>query len=106
MISRHWSGLAHPQHADSYRHHLESETIPALRALPGFLGAAVHSRTVRHGVEFIVITHWTSLDAIRGFSGDDLELAVVPTAAQSLMQRYDARARHYEVVVSEMVKTG
>jgi hypothetical protein len=34
MISRHWHGLAKPSHADTYVHHLRSETFPQLSEIP------------------------------------------------------------------------
>jgi len=38
-----------------------------------------------------------SLDAVRAFAGSDHEVAVVPPAARALLERFDARAAHYEV---------
>jgi heme-degrading monooxygenase HmoA len=78
--------------------HLRSETIPALRKIPGFVDASIHSRPLGAGVEFLVVTRWESLDAIAGFSGADAEIAVVPAKAAAMMIEYDQRARHYEVV--------
>ena len=50
------------------------------------------------GVEFIVVTTWESLEAIKRFAGEDSEVAVVPEMVQGWMIEYDRRARHYEVV--------
>jgi len=36
-----------------------------------------------------VLTRWDSLDAIRPFAGDRLEMANVPPAAQALLARFD-----------------
>jgi hypothetical protein len=50
-------------------------------------------------VEFIVITHWVSAEAIRAFSsGSDVEAAVVPPEVREMMLEYDAHARHYRVI--------
>ena len=40
---------------------------------------------------FTSITFFTSLDAIRGFAGDDFELAVVEEAAWRALSRWDER---------------
>jgi hypothetical protein len=48
-------------------------------------------------VEFVTIMWLTWLDAVRGFSGDGYEVAVVPPAARALLSRLDARSAHYEV---------
>jgi len=46
------------------------------------------------------VTVWESLEAIRSFAGEDSEAAVVPLVAQAMMVEFDARARHYEVVLT------
>ena len=98
MISRHWRGLAKADKADDYVSHLKTETFPALRKITGFLNAQILRVNETRGVEFLVITNWTSIDAIRAFAGADSEVAVVPPQVQALMVEYGPRARHYEVV--------
>lgn len=98
MISRQWRGLARPSEAQNYIEHLRTDTLPALRALPGFLGASILSRSVGEGIEFLVVTQWQALDDIARFSGADLEAAVVPTEVTQMMIDYDRRVKHYEVV--------
>lgn len=99
MISRHWRALARTDRAHEYIVHLQRSTFPALRALPGFLGATIHRRDQSEGVEFIVITLWESAEAIRAFSaGDEVEVAVVPPEVREMMLEYDLRARHYRVI--------
>lgn len=97
MISRHWRGLAKPEAAQAYVDHLRSETFPAIRQLPGFVGASILQRTLPGGVEFLVVTQWSSLDAIRAFAGPDAEQAVVPDSVRAMMVEFDRSVRHYEV---------
>jgi heme-degrading monooxygenase HmoA len=98
MIARHWRGLAKRECAEAYVEHLHSETFPQLVQLPGFHDASILRRESTQGVEFLVVTVWKSLDAIRGFAGNDAESAVVPEKVQRMMIEFDRRARHYEVV--------
>lgn len=98
MIVRHWCGLAEREHADAYVEHLQSETFPQLVQLPGFHDASILRRDVPEGVEFLIVTVWKSLEAIRSFAGSDVESAVVPQKVREMMIEYDRRARHYEVV--------
>ena len=58
-------------------------------------------RNASDAVEFVVITWWRSLEAIRGFAGSDLEHAVVTEEAASLLTQFDRRVRHYELVVKD-----
>lgn len=98
MIARHWRGLVKRDRADAYVEHLQSETLPQLVQLVGFLDAKVLRRDLPQGVEFLVVTIWDSLDAIRAFAGKDVESAVVPPKARDMMLEYDRTSRHYEVV--------
>jgi len=98
MIARHWHGLAKKQHAEAYVEHLRNETFPALGAIPGFLGASILRRAAPQGVDFLIITQWTSLEAIQAFAGEDAESAVVPPKVQAMMLGYEDRVRHYEVL--------
>ena len=99
MISRHWSGLANREHAEAYVNHLRTETIPSLHTIPGFIHASVLCRSVYNAVEFLVITEWDSLEAIRAFTGENVEEAVVPEIVREMMIEYDQKVRHYEVVM-------
>ncbi|MET0333833.1 MAG: antibiotic biosynthesis monooxygenase [Rhizobacter sp.] len=98
MISRQWLGLCKPEQADAYIEHLQSDTFPAIRAIAGFVSASILRRTTDRGVEFLVVTRWSSLDAIRQFAGADAETAVVPPLVHGMMIEYDQVVRHYEVV--------
>ena len=101
MISRQWRGLAKPGHADAYVEHLRTQTFPALRRLAGFKGASILRRDVAAGVEFLVITEWESVEAIRAFAGANVDDAVVPPEVDAMMIEYDRRVRHYEVVAGQ-----
>jgi heme-degrading monooxygenase HmoA len=98
VISRHWKGISTQDQADAYVSHLKAETFPALTAIPGFVRASLLRREGANGTEFQVITVWESLDAIRAFAGQDVEVAVVPAVVREMMVEFERRATHYEVV--------
>ena len=98
MISRQWRGIARPEHADEYIEHLRRDTFPQLARIAGFVDASILQRPVERGVEFLVVTRWRSLDAIRKFAGADVETAVVPENVRRMMLDYDRRVAHYDVV--------
>jgi heme-degrading monooxygenase HmoA len=98
MIFRQWRGLARTDRADEYVQHLRRDTFPQLARIPGFVDASILRRDVERGVEFLVVTRWRSLDAIRKFAGADAEIAVVPENVQRMMLDYDRRVAHYELV--------
>jgi heme-degrading monooxygenase HmoA len=98
VISRHWRGLAKASRAGDYVAHLRRETIPLLRRIAGFVDVSILRRNTDTGVEFLVATRWTSIAAIRQFSGDDVVTAVVPPEVHEMMIEYDKAVRHYEIV--------
>ncbi len=98
MIAQHWRGLVRRDRAAAYVEHLQSETLPQLVQLAGFLDAKVLRRDLSEGAEFLVVTIWESIDSIRAFAGNDVESAVVPPKARDMMIEYDRKARHYDVV--------
>ena len=99
MISRIWHGWTTPGNADAYESLLRTEIFHGIenRRIAGFMGIDLLRRDHPNEVEFVTIMWFTSRDAVRGFSGDDYELAVVPPPARALLSRFDARSAHYEV---------
>ena len=98
MILRHWKGIARPERAGDYIRYLQDERFPRLSQIDGFIRASVATRTVDQGVEFLVISLWDSMDAVRQFTGEAAELAVVPPEVAAMMAAYDRQVSHYEVI--------
>ena len=98
MISRQWRGLAKPAFAEAYVEHLQTETFPVIRKLEGFVSVSILRRSLPEGIEFLIVTCWSSVESIRAFAGAEVETAVVPHKVQDMMADYDRIVRHYEVV--------
>ncbi len=98
MIARIWRGSAKGDNAEAYRRHVTETVFPALEAIAGHRGAYLLRRETREGTEFLAVTLWDSLAAIRAFAGDDPERAVVEPAARAVLADFDEFARHYEVI--------
>jgi heme-degrading monooxygenase HmoA len=98
VIARIWRGWAPLATADDYQRHYETEVGEHLRAVSGFRGARLLRQEVGREVMFTSITFFTSLDAVRGFAGDEYEQAVVDDAARQALSRWDERVSHHEVV--------
>ena len=97
MISRHWTGLVKKGREDEYIAHLKNETFKKLYQIEGFVNASILKRELTEGTEFLIITKWDSLKAIREFAGEKYEDAVVPKIAREMMIRFDKLVKHYEV---------
>jgi heme-degrading monooxygenase HmoA len=101
VIARVWSARASPEDAPRYAAYLEAHVFPELRAIDGYRSAMLLQRHNEADVEVQVVTWWHSLQAIRAFSGPDLEAAVVTNVAAGMLLQYDHRVRHFEVVATD-----
>lgn len=100
MIERHWKGIARIDQSENYIRHLTTETFPKTSLMKGFVKATILKRPVDEGEEFLIVTMWESIEAIRQFAGEHVEVANVPKEAREMMVRFDEFARHYEVAGS------
>jgi heme-degrading monooxygenase HmoA len=98
MIARLWRGWTTAKNAPAYEGLLRSTILPGLHRVAGYRGAWLLRRTGSDGVEFATVTLWESMAAVREFAGDDPDVAVVPPEARRLLQQFDQRSVHYEVV--------
>lgn len=99
MIARIWHGWAPPTTADDYQHHYQSEVTEHLHAVPGFRGARLLRREDGEEVAFTSITLFTSLAAVRDFTGPNYEHAVIEDTARRALNRWDERVTHHQVAV-------
>ena len=98
LISRHWKGVAKSEEADNYIHHLRDDTFPKLARIEGFIKASILRRPIGEGTEFLIVTTWQSMEAVREFAGEPVNTAVVPLSVQAMMVEYDREVLHYEIV--------
>jgi hypothetical protein len=98
MIARIWRGWAPPATADDYQRHYETEVREHLAAVSGFGGARLLRSQDGEEVMFTSIAFFASRVAVRGFAGDDYDLAVVEEAARRALSHWDEQVSHHDVV--------
>jgi len=99
MIARLWKGIFRSGKGDLYIQHLQTKTLPRLEKTQGFIKMEYLQKETTSGKEFLIITYWESVDAIRQFAGGNLEAAVVVSnGSRELMSSFDDFVLHYEVV--------
>jgi heme-degrading monooxygenase HmoA len=97
VIARVWRGWTDAADADAYERFLRTELFPEVARLDGFGGAHILRRPAPDGeVEFVTVTLFDSLDAVRAFAGEDYETPVIEPEAQRLLSHYEDRAVHYD----------
>ncbi|HEV8392382.1 MAG TPA: antibiotic biosynthesis monooxygenase [Dongiaceae bacterium] len=97
MIVRMWRGQAKAGNADAYERFVTTRVFAALPAIEGHRGAYLLKRPVGDEVEFIAVTVWDSLAAIRKFAGDAIDRAVVEPEARAVLSSFDDFVRHFEL---------
>jgi heme-degrading monooxygenase HmoA len=101
MIARVWRGWTTSGDGDAYEGLLRVEVFPGLSAgVAGFRGGYVLRRDRDGEAEFLVVTLFESLEAVRAFAGRDYEVPVIEPEARRLLVRGDERAAHYETVLA------
>ncbi len=98
MIIREWRGRASPSRVEAYPKHFRDTVVPELRLVAGFVGAHLSRRQLDDKVEFLVLTRWESMNAIRAFAGENIDEAVVEPGAVAALIEFDAGVRHYEII--------
>ena len=96
MITRMWRGWTSPEAADDYERFLLDDLFPSMQDIPGFLGAEVLRRTDGDEVAFVTLTRFRSIDDIRAFAGDQIDVPVIEPRAAELLSHFEQRAVHYE----------
>ena len=98
MILRMWHARATVENSGKYVEHATKKVFPALSAIEGHRGAYLLRRAVDGAVEFVVLTLWESMEAIREFAGAKPEKAVVEPEARAVLTAFDESVTHFQVV--------
>jgi heme-degrading monooxygenase HmoA len=99
MIARIWRGRTPVAKADAYLDYLEATGLKEYAETPGNRGLRVLRRDEGDATEFLLITYWESMDAIRAFAGDDVERAVYYAEDDDYLLEREPTVAHYEVLV-------
>jgi heme-degrading monooxygenase HmoA len=97
MIARLWRGWTAPEDADAYVDYLNRTGIPAYRGTPGNRGAWILRRQADERVEFVTLTFWDSMDAVRAFAGDEPERAVFYPEDERFLVDREVTVHHFEL---------
>ncbi len=100
MICRLWRGWTTLGNADAYKRIVRGEVIPGIesRAIAGFRHIDLMRRDLGDEVEFVTLMWFDSLASIKAFTGEEYEVAHVPTPARAVLVRFDQHAAHFKVL--------
>ena len=97
MIARIWRGWTRQEDADEYVRYLQETGEPTSLQTPGNHGFWILRRMIEDRCEFVTISHWETLAAVRAFAGDDVEKAVFFPEDERFLVDRELTVSHYEL---------
>ena len=98
MIARIWRGWVATDRAPAYVDYIVGTGIAEYRKTPGNLGAQMLTTDVGDGrTEVLTLSWWESLDSVKGFAGDDIDVAVFYDEDDDYLIDRETTVRHYDV---------
>jgi len=98
MVVRTWRGQTTRDNRDAYVRHVTQNVFPKLKSISGHRGAYLLQKESKDRVEFLVLTMWESMQAVRAFAGKNVDQAVVEPEARAVLAEFDVFVNHYELV--------
>ena len=98
MIARTWRGWTSTADADAYVGYLRETGFKEYRQTAGNRAAYLLRRQEDDRTEFVALTFWDSLGAVKAFAGDDVDRAVFYPEDDRFLVDRETVARHYEVM--------
>ncbi len=97
MIARTWRGTVRAADADAYVRYIADTGLPASLATPVNRGFWLLHRLDGERAEVLTVSLWESLEAVKGFAGEEVGRAVFyPRDAEFLVER-DMHVDHWDV---------
>jgi heme-degrading monooxygenase HmoA len=97
MIVRIWSGAVRTTDADEYAAYIRETGFAEYGRTAGNRGAWLLRRDDNGITEFITLSLWDSVDAIRAFAGRDIDAAVLYPGDERYLIGGESRTVHYDV---------
>ena len=95
-VVRMWRGSVRSEDADEYVDYIVRTGMTEYRETPGNLDAWMLTRDLGDGTtEIVTVSRWESLEAIKGFAGEDIETAVYYPEDDRFLVERDDLVRHW-----------
>jgi heme-degrading monooxygenase HmoA len=98
VIARTWTGVVRRADADAYAGYIRETGFAEYAQTPGNRGAWMLRRDDGDRTEFVTLSIWDSVDAIKAFAGEDIEAAVLYPEDERYLVGGASSVAHYEVV--------
>ncbi len=100
MIVRIWHGRVPADKKQAYLDYLERTGLKDSAATVGNRGVDLLCREVGRFTDFMTVTRWDSVEAIKAFAGDDYQKARYYPEDAEFLSEMEPFVKHYEVLYS------
>jgi heme-degrading monooxygenase HmoA len=97
MIARIWRGITQKDKADDYLAYLQETGLKDYAKTSGNRGVTVLRREQGEHCEFMLVSLWDSMDAVRAFAGENPDKSVYYPEDDRYLLDMEPLVRHYEV---------
>jgi heme-degrading monooxygenase HmoA len=99
-IARVWHGRTPAARAEEYRQYIFEVGVKKIASLPGNRGVQLMVETTAEEGEFLVVSYWDSIEAIKGYAGADYtRVHDLPRDDEFLIDK-EKLVRHFELDVN------
>ncbi|UCC82838.1 MAG: antibiotic biosynthesis monooxygenase [Gemmatimonadota bacterium] len=102
MIARIWRGRTRIEHANEYTEYMRETGVAGQRGIPGNRGSMIWRREVGSEAEFVVISLWQTMEAVKAFAGERPEVAMYYPEDEKYLLELEPEVLLYEVPVYEI----
>jgi heme-degrading monooxygenase HmoA len=99
-VARVWHGRTPAARVEEYRQYLFESGVKKIAAIPGNRGVQMMSRVDGDVAEFMVASYWDSIDAIKGYAGEQYtHVHDLPRDSEFLIDK-ETLVRHFALDVN------
>ena len=98
-IARVWHGVVPRSKRAKYLEYLKTTGMRDYSRTPGNMGASILVRSEGNTTEFIIVSYWKSMKAIRTFAGKDAEKARYYPEDNHYLLELEPKVKHYRIAL-------
>jgi heme-degrading monooxygenase HmoA len=100
MVARIWHGRTSADKSDEYRQYLFDVGVKKIATLPGNRGVQMMMNKTADEGEFMVVSYWDSIDAIKGYAGENYTRVHDLPRDKDFLIDPETLVRHFELDVN------
>lgn len=102
MITRIWRGKTRTETAEGYEDFLKRTAYPDYGGVDGNQGWLLLRRDLAEGVEFMFVSFWESMDAVRRYTGSEEERPKYYPEDQAALLELPEKAELFSVIDAQV----